>query len=117
MGRAPRGLEPCPESHLSVCLPFPAGAWQAIIDAMIKADGAAAIQKNGHPMKNAWIVLAATCTLVIGVYVATAHSGYFTSTSLNASGQYYNLLVQGFRDGQLNLKTDVPPGFARLADP
>jgi tetratricopeptide (TPR) repeat protein len=25
--------------------------------------------------------------------------------------------VQGFRAGQLNLKTDVPPGLARLADP
>ena len=30
---------------------------------------------------------------------------------------YYNLLVQGFRAGQLNLKKEVPPGLAALADP
>jgi tetratricopeptide (TPR) repeat protein len=30
---------------------------------------------------------------------------------------HYNLLVQGFRAGQLNLKKEVPPGLAQLADP
>jgi tetratricopeptide (TPR) repeat protein len=30
---------------------------------------------------------------------------------------YYNLLVQGFRSGQLNLKQEAPPGLAQLADP
>jgi hypothetical protein len=30
---------------------------------------------------------------------------------------YYNLLVQGFRAGQLSLKKEVPPGLAQLADP
>ena len=30
---------------------------------------------------------------------------------------YYNLLVQGFRSGQLNLKQEAPPGLAKLADP
>ena len=40
-----------------------------------------------------------------------------TSTSLNAADTYYNLLVQGFRAGQLSLKKEVPPGLAQLADP
>ncbi|MGD1021000.1 MAG: tetratricopeptide repeat protein [Verrucomicrobiia bacterium] len=62
-------------------------------------------------------VLAAVCALVIGLYAYTAHSGYVTSTRLNAADDYYNLLVQGFRAGQLNLKTEVPPGLAQLADP
>ncbi|MGD1021001.1 MAG: hypothetical protein ABSA12_16970 [Verrucomicrobiia bacterium] len=62
-------------------------------------------------------VLAAVCALVIGLYAYTAHSGYVTSTRLNAADNYYNLLVQGFRAGQLNLKKEVPPGFAQLADP
>jgi Flp pilus assembly protein TadD len=75
------------------------------------------MQKTGHPMKTAWILLATTCALVIGVYVCTAQPGSFTSSSLNAADEYYNLLVQGFRAGQLNLKTEVPPGFAQLADP
>ncbi len=68
-------------------------------------------------MKNAWTCLAAVCALVIGVYAYTAHSGYVTSTSLNAADEYYNLLVQGFRAGQLNLKKEAPPGLAQLANP
>ena len=31
--------------------------------------------------------------------------------------QNYNLLVRGFQSGQLNLKKEIPPGFAQLADP
>jgi tetratricopeptide (TPR) repeat protein len=51
--------------------------------------------------------------LVIGVYASTAHS----VGPPRAADQYYNLLVQGFRDGQLSLKKEVPPGLALLADP
>src|SRR5437899_1236270 len=62
-------------------------------------------------------VLGAVCALVIGVYAYTAQSGFATSSSLNAADEYYNLLVQGFRAGQLNLKREVPPAFAQLSDP
>lgn len=62
-------------------------------------------------------VLGAVCALVIGVYAYTAHSGFVTSTGLNAADNYYNLLVQGFRAGQLNLKAEVPPGLAELTNP
>ncbi|HTS19668.1 MAG TPA: tetratricopeptide repeat protein [Verrucomicrobiae bacterium] len=62
-------------------------------------------------------VLAATCALVVGIYAYTAHSGYVVSYKLDPAEAYYNLVVRGFRAGQLNLKTDVPPGLARLADP
>ena len=62
-------------------------------------------------------ILAAVCALVIGVYACTARSGYVVSTSLNAGDEYYNLLMQGFRAGQLNLKKQVPPTLASLADP
>ncbi|MGA2959835.1 MAG: hypothetical protein ABSF48_29480, partial [Thermodesulfobacteriota bacterium] len=55
--------------------------------------------------------------LVVGVYAYTAHEGAQTQLGLNAAGSYYNLLVEGFRAGQLNLKKDVPPKLARLADP
>ena len=61
--------------------------------------------------------LAAVCALVIGIYAYTAHLGLCESTSPNAADDYYNLLVQGFRAGQLSLKKEVPPGFAQLADP
>ena len=57
------------------------------------------------------------CALVTGVYVYTAHSGFLLSSSLNAAGDYYNLLVQGFRAGRLSPNQEVPLGLAQLADP
>ena len=62
-------------------------------------------------------VLGAVCALVIGVYAYAAHSGYMEVLSLNAADTYYNLLVQGFRAGQLSLKKEVPSGLAQLTDP
>jgi tetratricopeptide (TPR) repeat protein len=55
--------------------------------------------------------------VVIGIYAYTAHSGVLLSGSLSAADNHYNLLVQGFRAGQLNLKKGVPVGFAQLSDP
>jgi tetratricopeptide (TPR) repeat protein len=46
-----------------------------------------------------------------------AQSGVWEALSPNAAGSYYNLLVQGFRVGQLSLKKETPVGFAQLADP
>jgi Flp pilus assembly protein TadD len=62
-------------------------------------------------------ILASMCALVLGVYAYAAHSGYVVSLSLNPADAYYNLLVQGFRAGQLNLKIETPPGLVQLADP
>jgi tetratricopeptide (TPR) repeat protein len=62
-------------------------------------------------------ILAAVCALVIGVYAYIAHSGHVVSRDVNPGDEYYNLLVQGFRAGQLSLKKEVPVGLARLADP
>jgi hypothetical protein len=68
-------------------------------------------------MKNAWRWLAVVCVLVIGVYAYLAQSGLLELLSPSAADTYYNLLVRGFRVGQLNLKKEVPPGLAQLADP
>jgi tetratricopeptide (TPR) repeat protein len=70
-----------------------------------------------NPKWTPYAILAGACALVFGVYVCTAHTSYLASASLNAADSYYNLLTQGFRAGQLNLKKSVPPSFARLADP
>jgi tetratricopeptide (TPR) repeat protein len=77
-------------------------------------------EANAPGGKRPWMqrgVLGVVCALVIGVYGYTAHSGAVLPTSLQAATSYYNLLVQGFRAGQLNLKIDVPSGMAQLADP
>jgi len=68
-------------------------------------------------MKDAWKPLGAVCVLVIGVYAYTARSGLLESLSPTAADTYYNLLIRGFRSGQLGLQRAVPPGLARLADP
>jgi tetratricopeptide (TPR) repeat protein len=62
-------------------------------------------------------ILAATYALVIAVYVCAAHPGIPLSGRMNAADNYYNLLVQGFRAGQLSLKQEVPPALAQLANP
>ena len=68
-------------------------------------------------MRTASTSLGAVCALVVGVYVYMPQSGVLELVSPNASETYYNLLVQGFRAGRLNLKKDVPPEFTKLADP
>ena len=84
-------------------------------------DGASSKEKvvemGGRTKWMHWAVLSVVCALVIGVYVRSANSGVIESFGLTAENTYYNLLVQGFRAGQLNLKTGVPPGLAQLADP
>ena len=57
------------------------------------------------------------CALVIGIYCWSAASGHLELASPRAEDSYYNLLVQGFRSGQLNVKREAPPGLAKLADP
>ena len=68
-------------------------------------------------MKDARRPLAAVCALVIGVYAYMAQSSGLEMVRPNAADADYNLLVQGFRAGQLSLKKEVPSTFARLADP
>jgi tetratricopeptide (TPR) repeat protein len=70
--------------------------------------------------KSRWLhpaVLAVVCALILGVYGWSARSGVMELRELQAADTYYNLLVQGFRAGQLNLKREVPPGLAQLANP
>ena len=80
------------------------------------------LQRSNAPqmagaIKNTWGPLAAVCVLVIGVYAYLAQSGLLELLSPNAASTYYNLLVQSFRAGQLNLKAEVPPGLAQLRNP
>jgi tetratricopeptide (TPR) repeat protein len=73
-----------------------------------------------NPGRITWprgVVLAFACALVIAAYAWIATSGAIELLSSGARGTYYNLLVEGFRAGQLNLKTAVPPGLAQLGDP
>jgi len=60
------------------------------------------------------------CALVIGIYAYMSQSPIWEpweSWSPGAANAPYNLLVQGFRAGQLSLKLDVPPAMVQLANP
>jgi tetratricopeptide (TPR) repeat protein len=54
---------------------------------------------------------------VIGLLLLGAEPGLSVLKNANAKDCYYNLLIQGFRAGQLNIKKEVPPGLAQLANP
>jgi tetratricopeptide (TPR) repeat protein len=61
--------------------------------------------------------MGAACALVIAVFWTSAHPGLVDRLAGTAADSPYNLLVRGFRDGQLSLKKDVPPDLAHLAHP
>ena len=63
------------------------------------------------------VIFVLACALVIGTFAWSAEPGFQELKSPRAEDSYYNLLVQGFRAGQLNLKREAPPELARLADP
>lgn len=70
--------------------------------------------------KSRWMprgILTAVCVAIVGGFGYVARLGGVEWSKLNAADAYYNLLVQGFRAGQLSLDKEVPPGLARLADP
>jgi tetratricopeptide (TPR) repeat protein len=62
-------------------------------------------------------ILGMVCALVIGLFAWSAEPGFLELASPRAEDSYYNLLVQGFRAGQLNVKREAPPGLAQLANP
>ena len=64
-----------------------------------------------------WVILGTVCALVIGFFAWSARPGWLGMRTSHAADAYYNLMVRGFRAGQLDLKAEAPPGFAHLADP
>lgn len=74
------------------------------------------IQKDNIQWKY-HVLLGMVCVLVVGIFVWSTKPGFLELTSPQPKDAYYNLLVQGFRAGQLNLKREAPPGLSQLANP
>lgn len=72
--------------------------------------------KNSAPWRD-WVYLGAACLLVIVIFVSSARPGVLEFTTTHPQDSYYNLLVQGFRAGQLNVLRDPAPGLAQLPNP
>lgn len=63
------------------------------------------------------VIVGLICTLVIALFAWSAEPGFLDLENSRAKDAYYNLLVQGFRAGQLNVNREAPPGLTQLADP
>ncbi len=65
------------------------------------------------------LVFILACVLVIGILIWSGGPGplEFEGSDPGPATDYYNLLVQGFRAGQLNVNRDPPPGLAAVPNP
>jgi tetratricopeptide (TPR) repeat protein len=75
--------------------------------------GAADRRGHGTPC----VVFFLVCGLVIAFFAWVAQPSFRSLDHPRPQDSFYNLLVQGFCAGQLNLKTPVSPQLVQLADP
>ncbi|MSU51655.1 MAG: hypothetical protein EXS37_21620 [Opitutus sp.] len=64
-----------------------------------------------------WILVVALCAAVGWFHVWTARSSGDRWKFGSEQKDYYNLLIDGYLDGQLNMKVEVPEALLRLKDP
>ncbi len=69
------------------------------------------------PPRTRILLPAAACAAIVGLFLAMSEWVRPYGPKPDPASQNYNLLVQGFQSGQLSLKSEIPPGFAQLADP
>ncbi len=74
-------------------------------------------QPNAIPLRARWVTLGLAVGFVLLLYAWTACSNRWPANAGHPENDYYNLLVEGFRAGQLSLKTPVPTGLLALSDP
>jgi tetratricopeptide (TPR) repeat protein len=72
---------------------------------------------KGKSRQGLSIFLGAACALVIGIVLWFVDPASALAPDSPAKEAPYNLLVQGFRAGQLNLDVPPPPGLAKLSNP
>lgn len=73
--------------------------------------------KTRESKRGAWwprAIFGLVCALVVGAFIWSAEPGFLEFFPGDA---YYNLLVEGFRAGQLNVNRDPAPGLAQLSNP
>jgi hypothetical protein len=62
-------------------------------------------------------LLVLSCLFILYIYALLARCGVSEPGNDNPKQSVYNLLVDGFRSGQLSLKEEVPSGLAHLENP
>jgi tetratricopeptide (TPR) repeat protein len=78
--------------------------------------------KDGEsPGAGQWLsdaIFCLVCGLLVGIFTWFSDTSAPLETVFSSTSESpYNLLVQGFSAGQLNLKEEAPPGLAKLSDP
>ena len=69
---------------------------------------------------NSWradALLVLACAFIIVIFARSTEPGFRVLEHPDPKDSFYNLLVEGFQAGQLNLKMDPPPIMAKLANP
>ena len=69
------------------------------------------------PLSSGWLLIALACAATLVVYAASTWLGTAVFGNDDPAEAAYNRMIDGFLDGHLYLRRDVPPAFARLADP
>ncbi|MGA2280317.1 MAG: tetratricopeptide repeat protein [Verrucomicrobiota bacterium] len=82
-----------------------------------KSDSGKASAPKGNIRWRCHAIFGVVCAWVIGIFIWSAEPGFLELTRPHAEDSYYNLLVRGFRAGQLNVKREAPPGLTQLSDP
>ena len=72
---------------------------------------------RGTPEWRLWLALGGVCVVVIAVFAWSARSGLLEARASRAQDTYYNLQVQAFRSGHVDLSAEVPAELAGLVDP
>ncbi len=81
------------------------------------SDSLEATASGSKSHRTRWAVLGTVCVLIISFFAWSAKSGFKELLNSKPADSYYNLLVQGFQAGQLNLKREPPSELAQLANP
>jgi hypothetical protein len=68
-------------------------------------------------MKRFPFAAALACAVTLGIYAACARLGTAVFGNDDPTEAVYNRMIDGFAQGHLYLRRDVPAGFAQLADP
>ncbi len=74
-------------------------------------------EPRGDTQKVRNAMLDLVCALIIGLVAAYAVPSSSVETGSRAQDSYYNLLVQGCRAGQLNVKKEAPAELGKIAHP
>ena len=94
-----------------------ARAWNAVAAILLRAISGDRIISSRPFSSRGSLLIALACAATLAVYLAGARLGTAVFGNDDPAEAAYNRMADGFLEGHLYLRRDVPPAFARLSDP